>query len=80
MPVLTTGARNDWTKVSQADLEAMDLLAKDGTVVLQKPDGALYRSADCYVSAGRGEGWDMPLMEAMAASATWTPASDAPSP
>ncbi len=28
--------------------------------------GALYRSADCFVSAGRGEGWDMPLMEAMA--------------
>ncbi len=25
-----------------------------------------YRSADCFVSAGRGEGWDMPLMEAMA--------------
>jgi glycosyltransferase involved in cell wall biosynthesis len=28
--------------------------------------GSFYRSADCYVSAGRGEGWDMPLMEAMA--------------
>jgi len=28
--------------------------------------GSLYRSADCLVSAGRGEGWDMPLMEAMA--------------
>jgi GT2 family glycosyltransferase len=28
--------------------------------------GALYRSADCYVTVGRGEGWDMPLMEAMA--------------
>ncbi len=28
--------------------------------------GSLYRSANCYVSAGRGEGWDMPLMEAMA--------------
>jgi GT2 family glycosyltransferase len=28
--------------------------------------GVLPRSADCYVSAGRGEGWDMPLMEAMA--------------
>jgi GT2 family glycosyltransferase len=28
--------------------------------------GSLYRSADCYVSAGRGEGWDMPLMESMA--------------
>ncbi len=28
--------------------------------------GALYRSADCFVAAVRGEGWDMPLMEAMA--------------
>lgn len=28
--------------------------------------GALYRSADCFVSASRGEGWNMPLMEAMA--------------
>jgi GT2 family glycosyltransferase len=28
--------------------------------------GAFYRSADCYISSGRGEGWDMPLMEAMA--------------
>jgi GT2 family glycosyltransferase len=27
--------------------------------------GAFYRSADCFISAGRGEGWDMPLMEAM---------------
>ena len=28
--------------------------------------GSFYRSADCFISAGRGEGWDMPLMEAMA--------------
>jgi glycosyltransferase involved in cell wall biosynthesis len=28
--------------------------------------GSLYRSADCYVTTTRGEGWDMPLMEAMA--------------
>ncbi len=28
--------------------------------------GCLYRSADCFVSASRGEGWNMPLMEAMA--------------
>jgi glycosyltransferase involved in cell wall biosynthesis len=27
---------------------------------------ALYRSADCYVSTSRGEGWNLPLMEAMA--------------
>lgn len=26
----------------------------------------LYRSADCYLAVSRGEGWDMPLMEAMA--------------
>ena len=28
--------------------------------------GSLYRSADCFIAASRGEGWDMPLMEAMA--------------
>lgn len=28
--------------------------------------GSFYRSGDCFLSVGRGEGWDMPLMEAMA--------------
>jgi hypothetical protein len=28
--------------------------------------GMLYRSVDCFVSPSRGEGWNMPLMEAMA--------------
>jgi hypothetical protein len=28
--------------------------------------GSLYRAADCFVAVSRGEGWDMPLMEAMA--------------
>jgi glycosyltransferase involved in cell wall biosynthesis len=27
---------------------------------------ALYRAADCFLAVSRGEGWDMPLMEAMA--------------
>jgi glycosyltransferase involved in cell wall biosynthesis len=27
---------------------------------------ALYRSVDCFIAAGRGEGWNMPLTEAMA--------------
>jgi hypothetical protein len=27
---------------------------------------ALYRAADCFLAVGRGEGWDLPLMEAMA--------------
>ncbi len=28
--------------------------------------GTLYRSTDCFVTTSRGEGWNMPLMEAMA--------------
>jgi GT2 family glycosyltransferase len=28
--------------------------------------GALYRSADCFVTSTRGEGWGMPIIEAMA--------------
>ncbi|MEA2694130.1 MAG: hypothetical protein QOJ16_3517 [Acidobacteriota bacterium] len=28
--------------------------------------GSLYASADCFIAVSRGEGWDMPLMEAMA--------------
>jgi GT2 family glycosyltransferase len=28
--------------------------------------GSLYRSADAYIATSRGEGWNMPLMEAMA--------------
>jgi GT2 family glycosyltransferase len=28
--------------------------------------GSLYASADCFLAVSRGEGWDMPLMEAMA--------------
>ncbi len=57
----------------RAQIEALGLSASGGRIAfLHNREfpyhqlGALYRSADCYISAGRGEGWDMPLMEAMA--------------
>ena len=57
----------------KAQIEALGLRANGGRIAfLHNREfpyhqlGVLYRSADCYVSAGRGEGWDMPLMEAMA--------------
>jgi len=57
----------------RAQIEALGLSSSGGRIAfLHNREfpyhqlGALYRSADCYVSAGRGEGWDMPLMEAMA--------------
>ncbi len=57
----------------RAQIEALGLSANGGRIAfLHNKDfpyhqlGALYRSVDCYVSAGRGEGWDMPLTEAMA--------------
>ena len=60
-------------RTSRAQIEALGLSAGGGRIAfLHNREfpyhqlGALYRSADCYVSAGRGEGWDMPLMEAMA--------------
>ncbi|MEO8056196.1 MAG: glycosyltransferase [Acidobacteriota bacterium] len=56
-----------------AQIEALGLSTRGGRIaILHNREfpyhqlGALYRSADCYVSAARGEGWDMPLMEAMA--------------
>ena len=34
--------------------------------ILDYQMGALYRSADCFVLPTRGEGWGMPILEAMA--------------
>jgi GT2 family glycosyltransferase len=57
----------------RAEIEALGLSASGGRIAFlhnrefpYHQRGALYRSADCYVSAGRGEAWDTPLMEAMA--------------
>jgi len=56
-----------------AELRKLDLQASGGRIsyIINREFpyyqlGMLYKSVDCYVSAGRGEGWDMPLMEAMA--------------
>jgi len=56
-----------------AELRKLDLQSSGGRIsyIINREFpyyqlGSLYRSVDCYVSAGRGEGWDMPLMEAMA--------------
>jgi GT2 family glycosyltransferase len=64
--------RDPAVHVSQ-EIRKLDLSQKGGKIsfLLNKEFpyyqlAALYRSADCYISAGRGEGWDMPLMEAMA--------------
>jgi glycosyltransferase involved in cell wall biosynthesis len=55
------------------EIEELELKESGGRIVfLHNRDvpyhelGSLYRSADCFVSAGHGEGWDMPLIEAMA--------------
>jgi len=57
----------------RAQIRALGLRADGGRieVVLDRllPTyqlGSLYRSADCFVSTSRGEGWGMPILEAMA--------------
>ncbi|MGH7426611.1 MAG: glycosyltransferase, partial [Candidatus Methylomirabilales bacterium] len=55
-----------------AEIAGMDLPASAPVVVMVNPEfadyqmGALYRSADCFVLPTRGEGWGMPILEAMA--------------
>ena len=57
----------------RSELDAMRLSPTGGRIefILNKyvpyyQLGALYRSADCFVLPTRGEGWGMPLLEAMA--------------
>ena len=56
----------------RAEVARMDLPACPPVVLMVNPGfagyqmGALYRSADCFVLPTRGEGWGMPVLEAMA--------------
>ena len=62
----------DPTVEVRAEIAALNLPAGPPVVVLVNPEfvdyqmGALYRSADCFVLPTRGEGWGMPVLEAMA--------------
>ena len=56
----------------EAEIAALQLPPSAPIVVMVNPEfadyqmGALYRSADCFVLPSRGEGWGMPVLEAMA--------------
>ena len=56
----------------QAQIAALDLPPGPPITILLNPEfkdhqmGSLYRSADCFVLPTRGEGWGMPVLEAMA--------------
>jgi len=56
----------------EAEIAALRLPPSAPVVVMVNPEfagyqmGALYRSADCFVLPSRGEGWGMPVLEAMA--------------
>jgi GT2 family glycosyltransferase len=56
----------------EREVASLDLPASAPIVVMLNPEfsdyqmGALYRSADCFVSPTRGEGWGMTVLEAMA--------------
>jgi len=56
----------------EAEIAKLDLPPSAPIVVMVNPEfagyqmGALYRSADCFVLPSRGEGWGMPVLEAMA--------------
>lgn len=55
-----------------AEIEALNVPAGAPIVVMENAHlpthqmGSLYRSADCFVLPSRGEGWGMPVLEAMA--------------
>jgi GT2 family glycosyltransferase len=72
--VLICKAYNQDPSVKIANqVKAFDLKAAGGRIVFSVNElvpgyqlGSIYRSVDCFVLATRGEGWGLPIMEAMA--------------
>lgn len=70
--LLLSVTNRDPTVDVDAEVAKLDLPAGAPVVVMQNAHlpayemGALYRSADCFVLPSRGEGWGMPVLEAMA--------------
>jgi GT2 family glycosyltransferase/glycosyltransferase involved in cell wall biosynthesis len=63
---------NDIAVSVRRQVSEMHLRPGGGRIVISENDmvptyqlGCLYRSVDCFVSCTRGEGWGMPLLEAM---------------
>lgn len=64
---------NDSTIDVPTEIRKLELGAAAGNIIVLHNDkipsswmSSLYRSADCFVLPTRGEGWGMPIMEAMA--------------
>jgi len=70
--LLLSITNRDATVDVEAQIAAMELPPGAPVVVMQNAHlpayqmGSLYRSADCFVLPSRGEGWGMPVLEAMA--------------
>jgi len=57
----------------RSEVEGLNLRKNGGKIFISENNilqgyelGVLYRSADCFVLPSRGEGWGMPILEAMA--------------
>lgn len=64
---------NDHSVSVSSQMKSMGLKASGGKIYISLNEivpayqlGYLYRSADCFVLSTRGEGWGMPILEAMA--------------
>jgi GT2 family glycosyltransferase len=66
--VITVDERRLWDEIAGLGLkrDGGRILVSMNLLVPRHQLGALYRSADCFVLTTRGEGWGLPIIEAMA--------------